>query len=120
MLCFIADQAEPDTSNIVTLVASTDPLFLQTNTTSNPVSTFEFKFNGSLVMPNLVFSSSFTNDTPSFGGFTQSAIISSPTTGSDMAGYYIIETCNVVGCKTDEYTIIIHCMQNFCLVIMFL
>ena len=102
------DKAISDTSQTITLTEGVDILYLQVNTTSNPESTFTFQFNDTEITSPDHTKSQFLNSTTESTKI-QSGMLLDGYIDQNNGGYYKIETCNIVGCKIDEYKVIINC-----------
>lgn len=105
--CFIIDQATPNTTQTLTLTEGIDSLFLQTIATSNPASNFTYHFNNSVITSGHVLAEYVNSSSNS--ATVQTSILSSATVDSTNGGFYHIYTCNFVGCKTDEWKVIVKC-----------
>ena len=93
----------------ITLTEAVDPLYLQVDATSNPASNFTFYFNNTIISAVDHVTSTFLNST-SESAVVQTGILSDAVAGNSNGGMYKIETCNVVGCKKDEWKVVINCM----------
>ena len=102
------DKSQPDTSQTTTLTQGVDILYLQVNATSNPESTFIFKFNDTEILFPDHSKTQFLNSTTESTKVQSGSLLDAYVDQSN-GGYYKIETCNLVGCKIDEYKIIINC-----------
>lgn len=98
-------QATPNTTQTLTLTEGIDSLFLQTIATSNPASNFTYHFNNSVITSGHVLAEYVNSSSNS--ATVQTSILSSATVDSTNGGFYHIYTCNFVGCKTDEWKVIV-------------
>lgn len=105
---FFSDKGSPDTSQTINLIEG-QPLSLPVpSVVSNPISTFKYYFNGTEitsadhVTSEQVISMDVTRN-------EQRTTMTDASVDHLNSGMYRIEACNLVGCKVDEWKVIVAC-----------
>lgn len=115
IISFFTVHGKPDITTTIPLNEG-DALSLQVpDFYSNPYSQFSFYFNNTLITPgsNGHTLSNTTTSTTMFKTL-QGASVSKATVDHTSSGVYQVKACNMLGCKTDEWRVVVQCKLLYC------